>query len=1155
MNCPRCAAPQEAGRKFCGECGAALGGACPACATWNAPGVKFCGECGSALQASSASGPTVIAEASATAERRLVSVLFADLVGFTTISEVRDAEAVRELLGQYFETATSIIGTYGGSIEKFIGDAVMAVWGAPTAHEDDAERAVRAALDLVEAVRRLGEMSDAPLQLRAGVLTGEAAVTLGASNQGMVAGDLVNSASRLQSVAQPGTVLVGERTYQAASGAIAFETAGDQVLKGKAAPLRSYRALRVVGRRGGAGRSEQLEAPFVGRGRELRLLKDFHVATAAERRPRLVSISGQGGIGKSRLVWEFQKYLDGLTEVLYWHQGRSPAYGEGISFWALAEMVRGRTGISESEEPVSAQGKLSRFLGEWIRDESERQWLEPRLLQLLGVETSAERPSSESLFAAWRIFFERIAERGVVVMVFEDLQWADDGLLDFIDHVLDWSRDHPLYLITLARPELFDRRSDWGLGRRSFTSLGLDPLDDESMRALLGGLVPGLPEGVTRRVLERAEGVPLYAVETVRMLVAEGKVAEVDGIYQPVGDLSDLSVPASLHALIAARLDALEPADRGLLHAASVIGKTFSVEAAAAVYGQPAPEITPRLRGLVRREMLTLEADPRSPEQGQYGFVQGLIREVAYGTLARRDRARLHLAAARYFETFEDEGIAGAVAEHYVAAYRALPEGPEGASVAALAREALKAASKRARSLGSFAPAMRFCEQALEVTSDLEEQRQLHAWAGSSGLNAGLLHEAMAHMDSAVDLTREVGNRRQLLHALTQSATARVVIGLIDESREILEPARAEYADLSDTPEFVRLNGELARMYMLSARPADAVRVVDETLPAAERLQLIREILELLITRGPSLSNLGRLREAIVTLVGAVAVGASRAIPAVELRAQVNLSYAAAADDPLLAYSSAKDGLALARHLGYRSHGFYLLGNASESAIRIGDWDWALAEVEEAVAALSTDVTAVIRRAQIRGLRGENVADDLHDAAEAVAHLSEPQASATVDDVSGQVALAQGDFARALRCLQRSFRRNAAADSSALPWAGRAAAWAGELTDLMEVRDLLAEQPGRVPAVAASEAASAVAALRGRRAEAVDGFAEASYGWRGLGLGFEAAMCALNHVLLLGCADDAGRQAADEATATFERLGAKPLLKLLAGAARVGPSA
>ncbi|MEO6577430.1 MAG: adenylate/guanylate cyclase domain-containing protein, partial [Candidatus Limnocylindria bacterium] len=294
-----------------------------------------------------------------TAERRLVSVLFADLVGFTTLSESRDPEIVRELLNRYFETATQIIGAYGGTIEKFIGDAVMAVWGAPTAHEDDAERAVRSALDLVEAVRGIGEEFGGELHARAGVLTGEAAVTLGATNQGMVAGDLVNTASRLQSAALPGTVLVGESTFQAASGAIAFEPAGDKVLKGKAAPVPAYQALRVVGRRGGAGRSEQMESPFVGRAPELRMLKDFHVATGAERRPRLVSIIGQGGIGKSRLVWEFQKYIDGVTEVVYWHQGRSPAYGEGISFWALAEMVRGRASITDADDPATARTKLA----------------------------------------------------------------------------------------------------------------------------------------------------------------------------------------------------------------------------------------------------------------------------------------------------------------------------------------------------------------------------------------------------------------------------------------------------------------------------------------------------------------------------------------------------------------------------------------------------------------------------------------------------------------------------------------------------------------------------------------------------------------------------------------------------------------------------
>jgi len=374
LDCPVCGTTNEPGRKFCGECGTLLASACPSCGASNAPGVKFCGECGTDLRNPGAAVAAGKPDAP-TAERRLVSILFADLVGFTTLSESRDAEKVRELLDRYFAAATQIIGSYGGTIEKFIGDAVMAVWGAPTAFEDDAERAVRSALDLVAAVEALGAEVGAELRVRAGVLTGEAAVTLGATNQGMVAGDLVNTASRLQSVAPPGTVLVGDATYHAASDAIAFEPAGDQLLKGKAAPVPAYRALRVVARRGGAGRNEQLEAPFVGRGPELRMLKDFHVATGAERRPRLVSIIGQGGIGKSRLIWEFQKYLDGVTEVVYWHQGRSPAYGVGISFWALAEMVRTRTGISDGDDPAAARAQLSDALAEWVTDEAERRWM------------------------------------------------------------------------------------------------------------------------------------------------------------------------------------------------------------------------------------------------------------------------------------------------------------------------------------------------------------------------------------------------------------------------------------------------------------------------------------------------------------------------------------------------------------------------------------------------------------------------------------------------------------------------------------------------------------------------------------------------------------------------------------------------------------
>jgi class 3 adenylate cyclase/tetratricopeptide (TPR) repeat protein len=1161
--CQNCGTANEQGKKFCGECGSALATTCQVCGAANSPGQKFCGDCGSALNAD----PTAVRNAFAaaaeapdrpTAERRLVSVLFADLVGFTTLSESRDPEEVRDLLSRYFATASEIIGTYGGTVEKFIGDAVMAVWGAPLAHEDDAERAVRAALDLVDAVQRIGAEIGAELSLRAGVLTGEAAVTLGALNQGMVAGDLVNTASRLQSVAAPGTVLVGERTFSAANGAIAFEPAGEHVLKGKETPILAYRALRVVARRGGEGRSEQLEAPFVGRAPELRLLKDFHLATAAERRPRLLSILGQGGVGKSRLVWEFQKYIDGVTEVVYWHQGRSPAYGEGISFWALAEMVRGRAGISESEEVTAARSKLTATIAEWVPDEGERRWLEPRLLQLLGLDAaeSEERPERESLFAAWRVFFERIAERGVVVMVFEDLQWADDGLLDFIDHVLDWSRDRPIYLIALARPELLDRRSDWGAGRRNFTSLVLEPLDDATMRELLAGLVPGLPTTVVERILERAEGIPLYAIETVRMLLSEGLVAPENGVYRPAGDLSELSVPASLHALIASRLDALAPEDRSLLQAASVIGKTFSLDALEAVVGETAAEVAGRLHALVRREMLTLEADPRSPEKGQYGFVQGLIREVAYGTLARRDRKRLHVSAARYLETLDDDGIAGALAEHYLAAYHAHPDGPEGDALAAQARVALKAAADRARSLGSFLQALHFLELALEVTSDPEEERELRRAAGNAAGSAGLIQEPSLHMGRALELARGAGDRRVLLEAIVGYAFARSAAGQLVESAAMLEPARQEFRDLAETMEFVRLNAALARTYLLLGRTADAVAIADETLPSAERLDLPRETLNLLVTRGPALAGLGRIREAIVTLVGAVSSAASNAWPDLELRARVNLSYAAAGDDLRLGYEVAREGLELARHLGLRGYGFYLLGNAAEFAVQMGDWDWALSQVEDAVGAMDTDFTAQMRRAQIRGLRGVDVEEEFERVAAFMADTSEMQGPTTLDETRAEVAMARGDFTEAHRLAKRSYMQILAPDSTAPRTAGRTAAWLGKQDDARDALDMLAGQPGRVSAVVRREIEAALAALDGRRAESLAGFIDAIRRWHELGAEFEAAVCALNLVVMLGTTAPEARTAADEAAALFSRLEAQPLLERLNEASsRTRPSA
>ena len=496
MNCSNCGSTNIPNAKFCSECGTPLIRSCPNCGTALTGRPKYCAECGTSLAADEpdASHALISLSAVPVAERRLVTALFADLVGFTTLSESRDAEEVRELLSDYFETCRTLITRYGGTVEKFIGDAVMAVWGAPVATEHDAERAVRAAIDLVAAVAALGdEVGATELKARAGVLTGEAAVNLAARDQGIIAGDMVNTASRIQSSAPPGQVYVGESTRRATEAAVAYEDAGTFDLKGKSAPVQLFRALRVIAGAQGSLKSVGLEAPFVGRDRELRLVKELFHAGADERRAHLVSVSGIAGIGKSRLSWEFYKYFDGLEQVVLYHRGRCLSYGESVPYWALVEMLKMRARIAEDEEPLSASLKLHEVVEEFILDPEERRWAEPRLAHLLGLEDRAAA-EKEDLFSAWRLFFERMAEQLPVLLVFEDLQWADDSLLDFIEYLLEWSRKFPIFVVALSRPELTERRQNWGADKRSFTSLYLEPLADPAMHELLSGLVPGLPE-------------------------------------------------------------------------------------------------------------------------------------------------------------------------------------------------------------------------------------------------------------------------------------------------------------------------------------------------------------------------------------------------------------------------------------------------------------------------------------------------------------------------------------------------------------------------------------------------------------------------------------------------------------------------------------
>ena len=413
---------------------------------------------------------------------------------------------MRELLGRYFDSARTIVDRYGGVVEKFIGDAVMAVWGAPVAREDDAERAVRAALEIVDAVAVFGdEVGAAGLKARAGVVTGQVAA-LDSPSEGLVVGDRVNTASRVQSAADPGSVFVDEVTRQVTSASITYEDAGEHTVKGKLEPLRLWRALRVVAGVGGSQREQGLDAPFVGRDGDLRLVKELFHGALERQSARLVAVSGEAGIGKTRLRREFFNYIDGLADTILWHSGRCLSYGKGVAYWALAEMVRQRMSINEEASEEDASAKLALALDRWIPDAAEREFLAPRLGALLGV--AEPGLGRDELFAGWRLFFERLATHEPVALVFEDLQWADEGLLEFIESVLDWSASSPIFVLTLARPELAAGREGWPAGRRGATTLVLEPLGDASMRELLGSLVDGLPEDAAARIVARAEGVP-----------------------------------------------------------------------------------------------------------------------------------------------------------------------------------------------------------------------------------------------------------------------------------------------------------------------------------------------------------------------------------------------------------------------------------------------------------------------------------------------------------------------------------------------------------------------------------------------------------------------------------------------------------------------
>jgi len=1165
--CASCGAENREGVKFCGECGAALALVCGACGAMNESGRKFCGECGAPLTPVIAAGTPARPRAEpAVTERRLVSVLFADLVGFTSLSESRDAEEVRELLSTYFETCGRLIELYGGTVEKFIGDAVMAVWGTPVAQEDDAERAVRAALDLVEAVAALGEeLGAAGLAARAGVTTGEAAVTLGATGQGMVAGDLVNTASRVQAAAAPGTVLVGEATKRASEAAVAFADAGEHELKGKAEPTRLWRALRVTASRGGALSAEGLEPPFVGRARELRLVKELFHSSAEEGKAHLVSVVGIAGIGKSRLAWELEKYLDGLFETVWWHRGRCLAYGDGVAYWALAEMLRMRARISDEEPPDIALAKLSSMLAEHVPDAGERAWLEPRLAHLVGLadRSSADRPD---LFSAWRLFFERLADQGPTVLIFEDLQWADMSLLDFIEYLLDWARDHPIFVLALARPELSERRPGWFAGARNATTLSLGPLAAPAMEALLDGLVPGLPPGLRAQMLERAEGVPLYAVETVRMLLDRGLLERAGDTYRPVGSIETLDVPETLQALIAARLDGLDPAERQTVQDASVLGKRFTRSGLAALSGKDEPALEPVLNSLIRKEIFGVQADPRAPDRGQYSFLQDLLKHVAYDTLARRDRRERHLAAAAHLEQAwgpAEQEIAEVIAAHYLDAYRAAPDAPDAGEIGARARASLVQAAERAASLAATEEAQRYYEQAAELATEPSERAGLLESAGDMALQGFRLDAAFTSLEQAIELFEALGATHDAARVAARLGRAYWLRGDLIEGVNRLEASFHVMADDEPDADLAALAAELGRLRFFRGEVDMARDRIERALEIAESLGLPDVLSDALNTKHLLLDGDGRIEEAFALLQRAHVIARDNDLTRAYARSLFNLSYQLTTrDDFAAAREVDAEGLEFARRRGDRDYERAFLAHVLGDELVLGDWDAVVkfASELEMPEGRGDAWTLLMGLPMVYVHRGEIEA--------ARRRLDSAAPAATAEEAQNRVLYAMVEAA-VLRAEGRPDEALAAVSQRALverDWLNNrhpfykfslveAIECAFDLDDLDRVVEFLGEwermRPTERTPLLAGHRARFLARLALRRGEDDDveaRFAQAEASFRGLAMPFPLALAQLEHGEWLtaeGRAEHAAPILA-EARETFERLQARPYLERLA---------
>jgi class 3 adenylate cyclase/tetratricopeptide (TPR) repeat protein len=924
---------------------------CPNCGRQNPEDARFCNACAASL-----SLPPARSE-----ERKVVTVLFCDLVGFTARSDHADPEDVRAALRPYHSRVRAEVERFGGRVEKFVGDAVMAVFGAPVAHEDDADRAVRTGLRVLEVVGELNEQGPGlDLAVRIGVNTGEAVVTLQArpeEGESMVAGDVVNTAARLQQAAPVGGVVVGEVTFRATRDTVEYEPLKPVRVKGKGEPVAVWRALRVRSPVG-VEIEGRLPTPFIGREDDLALLKQTYARTLRESSAQLVTVTGEPGVGKSRLLAEFKASLDDLDGELSWRQGRCLPYGEGVTFWALGEIVKACAEILESDGPGEAADKLTLSLAALVPDASERDWIRGRLAPLVGVRTAEAAGSveREESFTAWRRFLEALASERPLVLVFEDLHWADAAMLEFVEHLVDWSAGVPLLVVCLARPELYERRPGWGGGKKNSSTIALSPLTTEETARLISALLSQamLPAETQRTLIERAGGNPLYTEEFVRMLFDRG-ILERRGRIVRVASGVEIPVPETVQALIAARLDTLPSGRKALLHDAAVVGKVFWSGAVSFIGGAQVKEVEEGLHELARKELVRPARITSVKNQAEYSFWHLLVRDVAYGQIPRAARARKHRAAAEWIEETAGDRItdhAELLAHHDVQALdlaRAAGAVRELAELEERARRSLVLAGDRAMQL-DVGMAESYFRKALELfPADDPDRAGVLTKAAECAWLSGRFPEAERDYEQVIEGLRTRGDARGVGAAMVSLSLVHGFRGKTAQARELQRQVVELLEGEPPGPELAQAYGQIARDMMLLGRSRDCLEWSEKALELGEKLDIPGVTVMARQFRGTARCELGDLG-GLEDLRQALQMSLQHGLGHETVRGHINLAdWLWFIEGPARALEVQRAGIRFGERRGITGPVLWTKGESLWTLFDLGEWDELLGIADELI--------------------------------------------------------------------------------------------------------------------------------------------------------------------------------------------------------------